>query len=343
MSEDSGSAREPVEGPHGSAGPVPAGAPRGAKAVSRDELRARAHQRRADVERQLEATRAQLEATNERITARTGRNLVSAIGIGLVGGGLMLVSLIVIKELFMVLAGGLIVFAAVELAVALRHAGRDIPRVPTVIAALAAVPAAYYLGLSGGWFAVLAGSAFVALWRIAEQLLGRTRSTPRELALDLGLGVFVQAYVTFLGAFAIRLVAEPEGEWWTLTFLILVIVVDTGAYASGLTWGKHPMAPRVSPKKTWEGFAGAAVAGVVAGVLLAILLLGEPWWVGAIFGVVVLGTATLGDLAESLIKRDIGIKDMSSWLPGHGGFLDRLDSILPSAAAAYVLYVVFAH
>lgn len=340
MSDDSGSGPEPVESGR-TVDPGSGRTARGAKSISREELRARAQQRKADVERQLEATRAQLEATNDRITARTGRNLVSAIGIGLIGGGLMLVSLIVIKELFMVLAGILVVFAALELAGAMRHAGRDIPRIPTVIVALAAVPAAYYAGISGAWFTVLAGSAFIALWRLAEQLLGRTGSTPRELLLDLGLGAFVQLYVTFLGCFAITLVSEEGGEWWTLAFLILVIVVDTGAYASGLTWGKHPMAPRVSPKKTWEGFAGAAVAGVVAGILLAIFMLGEPWWVGAVFGLVILGTATLGDLAESLIKRDIGIKDMSSWLPGHGGFLDRLDSILPSAAAAYVLYFVF--
>ncbi|MBF4462178.1 phosphatidate cytidylyltransferase [Rathayibacter sp. VKM Ac-2878] len=311
--------------------------------VTRETLRARAQQGRADVERQLEATRAQLEATNERLTARSGRNLVSATAIGLVGGGAMVVSLLVVKELFMVLAGVLVLFAALELSNALRHAGRDIPRIPTGVVAVVAVPAAYYGGIAGAWFAVLGGSALVGLWRLGEQLFRQTTSSRRDLVLDLELGAFVQSYVTFLGAFAIRLVAEPGGQLWTLSFLVLVIVVDTGAYASGLTWGRHPMAPRISPKKTWEGFAGAGAAGIVAGILLAVLLLGQPWWVGAVFGAVILLTATLGDLAESLIKRDIGIKDMSSWLPGHGGVLDRLDSILPSAAAAYVLYFVFAH
>ncbi|QHC66825.1 phosphatidate cytidylyltransferase [Rathayibacter sp. VKM Ac-2759] len=310
--------------------------------VTRDALRARAQQGRADVERQLEATRAQLEATNDRLTARSGRNLVSATLIGIVGVSVMLVSLLVVKELFMVLAGALVLLAALELSNALRHAGRDIPRIPTGIVAVVAVPAAYYGGISGGFLAVLLGSLVIALWRLVEQLVKHTSSTRRDLLLDLGLGAFVQAYVTFLGAFAIRLVAEPGGQLWALSFLVLAIVVDTGAYASGLTWGKHPMAPRISPKKTWEGFAGAGVAGVVAGVLLAVLLLGQEWWVGALFGAVILLTATVGDLAESLIKRDIGIKDMSTWLPGHGGILDRLDSILPSAAAAYVLYSVFA-
>ena len=136
--------------------------------------------------------------------------------------------------------------------------------------------------------------------------------------------------------------AQPDGEWWTLSFLLLVISADTAAYASGLSFGKHPMVPTISPKKTWEGFAGAALATTVVGILLAVLMLDQPWWFGAIFGLVILVAATFGDLAESLIKRDLGIKDMSSWLPGHGGFLDRLDSILPSAAAAYALYLIFA-
>jgi phosphatidate cytidylyltransferase len=120
-----------------------------------------------------------------------------------------------------------------------------------------------------------------------------------------------------------------------------VISVDTGAYASGLLFGKHPMAPRISPKKTWEGFAGAVLVALVAGVILAVFMLHEQWWVGIIFGATIVFTATIGDLTESLIKRDLGIKDISTWLPGHGGFLDRLDSILPSAAAAYALFLIF--
>jgi phosphatidate cytidylyltransferase len=126
-----------------------------------------------------------------------------------------------------------------------------------------------------------------------------------------------------------------------LAFLILAVAADTGAYVSGLTFGRggrHPMAPRISPKKTWEGFAGACVAALVAGALLAAFMLQVPWWAGLIFGAVVLATATVGDLGESMLKRDLGIKDMSSWLPGHGGVLDRLDSILPSATAALVMF-----
>ncbi|KXZ57850.1 Phosphatidate cytidylyltransferase [Microbacterium laevaniformans] len=123
--------------------------------------------------------------------------------------------------------------------------------------------------------------------------------------------------------------------------LIAVVATDTGAYASGLAFGSHPMAPRISPKKTWEGFAGGALATLIASVLWALFVLGIPWWAGVVFGLLILGCATVGDLGESMIKRDLGIKDMSSWLPGHGGVLDRLDSILPSAAAALALYFLF--
>ncbi len=117
---------------------------------------------------------------------------------------------------------------------------------------------------------------------------------------------------------------------------------DTGAYFAGRRFGRHKMAPVISPKKTWEGFAGAAVVCLGAGVLLALFMLGQPWWFGLLFGAVILVTATFGDLGESLIKRDLGIKDMGNLLPGHGGIMDRLDSLLPSAAVAYLLLSVVA-
>ncbi|GAA2232161.1 phosphatidate cytidylyltransferase [Herbiconiux moechotypicola] len=297
---------------------------------------------RADIQAQVRARREQFEEANEKITARTGRNLLSAIAIGVVLAGVMILSLVVIKELFMVLAAVLVAFGTLELATALRHANIVVPRVPAMVVGVAMVPAAYYWGAEGQWLVFAAGVVVVALWRLVDALVRRPRPSGLALLRDLGAGAFVQVYVSFLGSIAVLLVSHEGGQWWVMSFIVIVVLVDVGAYATGLNLGRHPMAPTISPKKTWEGLAGAVVAALVGGVLLAVFLLGQPWWVGLVFGAVIAATATVGDLAESLIKRDIGIKDMSSWLPGHGGFLDRLDSILPSAAAAYVLWVVFA-
>jgi phosphatidate cytidylyltransferase len=326
--------------------------PRRGRGASRAEFRAQVKATRADIERQVQstradferqvqATRAQFDATNERISARTGRNLILAVPIGLLLGLAMVASLIFIKELFMIVAVVIVGFTAFELASALRHAGRKVPRIPVVLSAVAVVPAAFYLDSAGQWLATLCGIAFIALWRIVEMCWPANRAPARSVLRDMGAGFLIEIYVVFLASFAVLLASQDGGQWWTLAFLLLVILADTGAYAAGLSFGKHPMAPTISPKKTWEGFLGAAVVCLIAGVLLAIFMLGQPWWFGLVFGSVILVTATFGDLAESLIKRDLGIKDMSSWLPGHGGFLDRLDSILPSAAAAYALFLIF--
>jgi phosphatidate cytidylyltransferase len=315
-----------------------AGGPQGRTTKGR---RATPHSR-AEFEATVADIEAQVRATNEKINARSGRNLLSAILIGIALGGSLIASLIFVKELYMVFGTVLLIFASYELASALRFAGRDVPRAPTVIAAVAVVPASFYGLATGHWFAILGGVALVTLWRLAEALVPRLRVPARELGKDLAAGAFVQSYITFLGGFTVLLTAQPGGQWWTLAFLFVVISIDVGAYVSGINFGKHLMAPLISPKKTWEGFGGSAVTALVVGVLLAVFMLEQPWWVGLVLGATMVFTATMGDLAESLIKRDLGIKDISTWLPGHGGFLDRLDSILPSAAAAYALYLIFA-
>ncbi|HEV7950476.1 MAG TPA: phosphatidate cytidylyltransferase [Glaciihabitans sp.] len=297
---------------------------------------------RAEFEATVAEIEAQVRATNARIEKRTGRNLPLAILIGLGLGAGVLLSLIVIKDVFVLFAGALLVFTAFELASALRFAGRDVPRIPTVIAALGTGAASFYWLETGHWLITLAGMILVSLWRLAETIWPAHRASRDDLIKDIFAGIFVQAYVVFLGSFALLLTGREGGQWWTLAFLIVVISTDTGAYASGLLLGKHPMAPRISPKKTWEGFAGSLAAAVLAGALVAVFMLDQPLWMGLIFGLVIALMATLGDLTESLIKRDLGIKDISTWLPGHGGFLDRVDSVLPSAAAAYAFYLLFA-
>ncbi len=309
--------------------------------TSRDEFRAQVQARKADLERQFEVSKAQFDQAQEKIKARTGRNLILAILIGLALGGAVLLSLLVIKELFMLFAVAIAGFASYELAQALRKGGYLVPRIPSVVVAVAAVPVAYYGGAGGQLLAVLGGTLIVSIWRLAEQAMPDHRRSGGALARDLAAVAFVQGYVTFLATFAVVLTAAEGGQWWTLAFIVTAVAADTGAYAFGLMFGKHPMAPVISPKKTWEGFAGGAAASLLAGVLLATLMLGNTWWFGLIFGAVIFLTATLGDLVESLIKRDLGIKDMSSWIPGHGGFLDRLDSILPSAAVAFLAFRIF--
>jgi phosphatidate cytidylyltransferase len=157
----------------------------------------------------------------------------------------------------------------------------------------------------------------------------------------MAAAVVVLTYIPFLGSFAIAVHSGPGGLWWIFAGVVIVVSVDVGAYVSGLSFGKTPLAPKISPKKTWEGFAGSALAALLTSGLLGTLVLDLPLWVAGLMGLCLLGSATLGDLLESLIKRDLGIKDISSWLPGHGGFLDRMDSILPSMAVLFVLFQIF--
>jgi phosphatidate cytidylyltransferase len=180
----------------------------------------------------------------------------------------------------------------------------------------------------------------VIVWRLLAQMVARDGRRYGEVLGDVLIAGFLPLYVPFLASLALVLLRQDQGEYWVLGMLIAVVATDTGAYASGLAFGSHPMAPRISPKKTWEGSPGSPgdshrlrPVGTVRPR--------HPWWAGVVFGLLILGCATVGDLGESMIKRDLGIKDMSSWLPGHGGVLDRLDSILPSAAAALALYFLF--
>jgi phosphatidate cytidylyltransferase len=138
-------------------------------------------------------------------------------------------------------------------------------------------------------------------------------------------------------AFASLLVVPPDGAARVACFMFGVVASDTGGYAAGVLGGRHPMAPSISPNKSWEGFVGSLIAGTAVGALAVTYLLDGQLWQGVLFGVVIVLIATGGDLVESLIKRDLGVKDMGSLLPGHGGLMDRMDSQLPSAVGAWLL------
>jgi len=296
---------------------------------------------RSEFESQVAQAKAEFEEANERIKERTGRDLILAILIGLAIGAALIGSLVFVKWLFVIFALAAALLGTFEFTRALKAAGRRVDLIPQLVAGTVLILTAYFLDLWLHWVVVFVAIAFVIVWRLVAQMAARDGRSYGDVLADVLIGAFVQLYVAFLTSMSLVLLRQDGGEWWVLAFIIVAVAADTGAYAAGVMFGRHPMAPRISPKKTWEGFAGAVLASVVAGVLLGMFMVGIDWWMGVILGIVILGTATAGDLGESMIKRDLGIKDMSSWLPGHGGVLDRLDSILLSGAAALALYYLF--
>jgi len=267
-------------------------------------------------------------------SSRAGRDLPAAIAVGVVLGAAILASLFTVRFLFIGIVAAAMVVGTVELVGALRRAGGiQVPLVPVLVGGQAIVWLSWPFGREGAVTAFVLTVLACVLWRLRGGADGYLR--------DTGATVFATAYLPLFGAFAAMLVVPEDGVGRVLAFMIGVVASDTGGYIAGVLRGKHPMAPKISPKKSWEGFAGSMVAGVVAGSLtLSLLLDGQPWQ-GALFGAAIVLTATLGDLVESLIKRDLGIKDMGNLLPGHGGLMDRLDSLLPSAVVSWLLLSAF--
>ena len=158
---------------------------------------------------------------------------------------------------------------------------------------------------------------------------------------DVTATVFAAAYLPFMMGFTMLMLAAPLGPQLIIVFVCLTISNDIGGYAAGVLFGKHPIAPQVSPKKSWEGLAGSAILQSAIGAWLFVWLLDAHWWQGVVAGLVMTVTATAGDFAESAIKRDLGVKDMGTILPGHGGVMDRLDSLVPNAFVAWLLFSIF--
>lgn len=261
--------------------------------------------------------------------SRAGRNLPAAIGVGVALGALIILSLYVWKPAFVGVVVVAVVLALWELTNAF-HAGRvRVPVVPLAVGAVAIVVSAYAGGTEPMVVALTLTVLATLLWRLPEN--------PRGYVRDVTAGVFATMYVPFLAAFAALLVREADGADRVTVFVLLTVLSDVGGYAAGVLFGKHPMAPSVSPKKSWEGFGGSALFCAVGGAVAQPVLLGGQAWEGVLVGLAVMTVATLGDLGESMIKRDLGIKDMGSLLPGHGGLMDRLDSLLLSAPVTYLL------
>ncbi len=293
---------------------------------------------RSEFEQQIVKARADFEQANERINARTGRNLFLAIFIGLAIGAVVVSSLIFVKWIFAILAVGIALLGVFEFTRALQSAGYRVDLVPQLVAGAGILASGFLLADGTYWTIVFAAVVVVIVWRLLAQMARSDGRRYGDVLGDVLTAGLVQIYVPFLGSLLLVLLRQDGGEFWVLAMISIVVGADTGAYAAGLAFGRHPMAPRISPKKTWEGLGGAAVVAIGVAIGFAYFLLDLPIWAGAMLGIAILASATVGDLGESMIKRDLGIKDMSSWLPGHGGVLDRLDSILPSTVVALSLY-----
>ncbi|BBZ27911.1 phosphatidate cytidylyltransferase [Mycolicibacterium madagascariense] len=270
---------------------------------------------------------------------RAGRNLPAAIGVGaFLGFGV--IAILVFAPL------GWVPVVAIAMAVAthevvrrLRTAGYAIPIIPLLVGGQAIVWLTWPYGALGAFGAFGATVVACMIWRL---LSGGLQNAPVNYLRDVTATVFLAAWIPLFGAFGALLVYPADGRWRVLCLMLGVVFSDIGGYAAGVLFGKHPMVPAISPKKSWEGFAGSLIFGTAASVLAVTYLLDKPAWVGIPLGLMLVITGTLGDLIESQVKRDLGIKDMGTLLPGHGGLMDRLDSVLPSAVATWVVLTLLA-
>ncbi|GAB3521901.1 phosphatidate cytidylyltransferase [Arthrobacter monumenti] len=260
---------------------------------------------------------------------KAGRNLPAAIAVGVALVVLVLVGLVFLPEAFVLLITVLSVTGVWEISRALAFRNIHLPLVPVIVGTIAMPFAAFFGGTESLGFALVASATAVLVWRALDRSEGSAESI-------IG-GVFTLCWVPFLTSFAVLLLHETDGALKIATVLLLVVANDTFGYLVGVLYGKHPMAPKISPKKSWEGFAGSVGGAAIVGVAGAVFLLDEPWWIGAVLAVSMVAAATAGDFAESMIKRELGIKDMSNILPGHGGVMDRLDSVVFASPVAYIV------
>lgn len=253
-------------------------------------------------------------------TSRAGRNLPVAIATGVALGGVAAGSLALHAVAFLVVICVAMVVAVWEMRQALSEGGLYAPFAPVAIGAVSMTVAAYVRGAEALVFAAALTLVATLVWRVADGLAGALR--------DVGAGALILLYPCLLAGFAAMMLAEPQGQWRIFVFILITIFSDIGGYAFGVLFGKHPMAPKLSPKKSWEGFAGSVISCAAVGAIAIPLTLDGAWWQGAILGALTAPVATIGDLIESSLKRNLGIKDMSNILPAHGGLMDRLDSLV---------------
>jgi phosphatidate cytidylyltransferase len=267
--------------------------------------------------------------------SRAGRNLPAAIGVGAGLGAVVLASLFGYRPSFAVLVGVAAVYGCFEMYRAIdAHSSARPVLLPVAVGSIVIIATTWLRGPNGLVLTVLLTACGVLIWRVADGAAGYLR--------DVGASLLILVYVPTLAAFAVLSAHADDGAARVLAFVATVVCSDTGGFVTGVLFGKHPLAPVVSKAKTWEGFAGSMIWCCACGVAFLVLCFHQPWWTGVAFGAAICATATLGDLGESMIKRDFQIKDMGALLPGHGGLMDRLDSLLPCAAVGYLLLSLFA-
>lgn len=264
--------------------------------------------------------------------SKAGRNLPAAITVGVTLGAVLVVGLFYVPAVLVFLAAAAVAVGTWEVCHGLNQKrGMGVPLIPAVATAFFMPFAAYYGG--GQWliFTVVASILVLIGWRIVGKRDG--------MIMSIMGSIFVMSWVPFMISLALLLFREESGAGKVLMILLMAIGNDTWGYIAGVLWGKHPMAPKISPKKTWEGFAGSMVGSIIVGIICS-MVIGDPWWYGIIVAIFLVIASTVGDLGESMVKREIGIKDMSNLLPGHGGVMDRLDSIVFAIATGYVIFAV---
>jgi phosphatidate cytidylyltransferase len=275
-------------------------------------------------------------------TSRAGRDLRAAILVGAGIGAVLVVTLVFAPRYWVVHCAWAAAVASHEVVRRLREAGYVVPLIPLLVGGQATVWLTWPYHAAGA-LAGFGGTVVVCMiWRLFMQDNSKrpepfVGSPSANYLRDASATVFLAAWVPLFASFAALLVYPKDGAGRVFCLMITVVASDVGGYAVGVLFGKHPMVPAISPKKSWEGFAGSLILGVTAAILTATFLAGKPIWIGALLGVVLVVTCTLGDLVESQVKRDLGIKDMGRMLPGHGGLMDRLDGVLPSAVAAWTV------
>jgi phosphatidate cytidylyltransferase len=266
--------------------------------------------------------------------SRAGRNLPAAIAVGAALGALAIYVLLFAKYGWLVMLAVAIPIATAEVGRRLREAGYWIPIVPLLIGGQAMIWLTWPYGPAGP-LGAFAGTVVVCMvWRLVGQGLSEQ---PQNYSRDIAATVYIATWIPLFASFSALLIFQEDGGGRVFIVIAGVVFSDIGGYTAGVLFGKHPMVPAISPKKSWEGLAGSLLFGITAAVLGVAFLLDTPAWVGIPLGLMLVITGTLGDLVESQFKRDLGIKDMGTLLPGHGGLMDRIDAMLPSAVAGWIV------